>query len=101
MRDTPERMISAARSKSAADSLLEGDGFEPSVPHQGQRFFESACPIRNFPFRRQNRFLPDRDAGPSPPYRLRTCNRSGLDPVRRPGNVGTDTASSQATGVGR
>jgi hypothetical protein len=29
-----ERMISAARSKFAADSLLEGDGFELSVPRQ-------------------------------------------------------------------
>src|SRR5882672_3188347 len=27
-------------------SPLEGAGFEASVPHQGQRFFESACPIR-------------------------------------------------------
>ena len=32
MRAAPERMISAARSKFAADSLLEGAGFEPSVP---------------------------------------------------------------------
>src|SRR5580700_11667792 len=39
MRAAPERMISAARSRFAADSLLEETGFEPSVP---QPRFEDA-----------------------------------------------------------
>jgi hypothetical protein len=30
------------RTEFAADSLLEGDGFEPSVPRRGQHFFETA-----------------------------------------------------------
>jgi hypothetical protein len=34
MRAAPERMISAARGKFAADSLLEGIGFETSVPRE-------------------------------------------------------------------
>jgi hypothetical protein len=35
------RPLSVRRVKFAMDSLLEGSGFEPSVPRRGQHFFEA------------------------------------------------------------
>jgi hypothetical protein len=39
----------AARNKFARDSLLEGNGFEPSVPHKKQPFLASPVRSRNSP----------------------------------------------------
>ena len=57
----------------ALDSLLEGDGFEPSVPRRGQHFFETTAePATEKPARlpepdfddRQGQVLPSAEPGP-------------------------------------
>src|SRR6516165_11673396 len=47
----------AVRTEFAADSPLEGDGFEPSVPHKKQPFL--ATPVRSpqFAFHNKNRLF--------------------------------------------
>jgi hypothetical protein len=38
--DNGAALLCAPKIRFAGDSLVEGEGFEPSVPRQGQRFFE-------------------------------------------------------------
>ena len=55
---TRRRRKYAQRGRFAPDSLLEGDGFEPSVP---RRIFLAAPSIPQFTFRNINRLPRDRD----------------------------------------
>src|SRR6202030_4372983 len=55
------RPASVAEPTISPDSLLEGDGFEPSVPHKKQPFL--AAPVRSpqFAFRNKKRLFRARD----------------------------------------
>src|ERR1700737_4397749 len=41
----------------APDSALEGDGFEPSVPHKKQPFLAAPISVPQFAFRNKNRLF--------------------------------------------
>jgi hypothetical protein len=71
----------------AADSPVEGAGFEPSVPRQKDNAFRDSPQFGNSPSARKTGSFATSTTGsnPSPPCRLRTCNGPGIDSVRRPG----------------
>src|SRR6267378_5636729 len=67
----------------AADSLLEGDGFEPSVPHKKQPFLAAPVRSRNSPSAtKTGSFVPGTDGSnpvPSTGESLRTIGPSAAD----------------------
>src|ERR1700720_3154388 len=62
------REVPAGQLRFAPDSLLEGDGFEPSVPHKKQPFLAAPVRSRNSPSAtKTGSFVPGTDgSNPSP-----------------------------------